>query len=289
MKNILIILACVPLYVINSFCDKAVSAKSGNTYNCLYNCMKFFICSICTLTVILLNGKLSFSYGSLLCGISCGIMYAVSKTVMLKGYESTSVAFMTLCHSSGMIIPCVFGHFIWSEKLNLISVIGILITVFAIVLLKDNKSSGSGFKAKGIIFGLIIFITSGSVMITQKVMGIYFKVEGVNSYIFYSFTVPALILLLLSKPKSAKEVKRADKKLIAFCAAVSAISLVLISSVMTGLASSVPSVILFPLFNGLGIITVCVGSVFAFKEKLSAENIVGLILGVLGLYIINLR
>lgn len=287
--NILIILACVPLYVVNSFCDKAVSAKNGNTYNYPYNCAKFFICSVCMLPFLFFETPLKFSLGSLLCGISCGLMYAVSKTVMLKGYEATSVAFMTLCHSAGMIIPCILGHFFWHENLSLLSVIGIFLTVFAIVLLKNTETAAKSFNAKGILFGVIIFLTSAGVMITQKIMGIYFKEQGVNQYVFYSFAVPALLLLALSKPQAIKDMNRKSKKTVALCAIGSAVSLSVISFVMTNLASSVPSVILFPLFNGLGIITVCIGSVFVFKEKLNAKNILGLILGVLGLYIINLR
>lgn len=287
--KILIILACVPLYVINSFCDKVVSTKNGNTYNCIYNCAKFFVCSICIVPMFFVEVPAQFAFGSLICGISCGLMYTVSKTVMLKGYETTSVAFMTLCHSSGMIVPCVLGHFLWSEKLSPLTIIGIFITIFAIVLLKDNKSAPNKFKTKGVIFGLIIFFTSSGVMISQKVMGIYFKGQGVTLYTFYSFIVPALILFLFSKPQSIKSISQKDKKTIKICTLGSALSLSVISLVMTGLASSVPSVILFPLFNGLGIITVCIGSVFVFKEKLNTKNIVGLVLGILGLYITNLQ
>lgn len=287
--KILIILACVPLYVINSLCDKAISSKTGNSYNYVYNFIKFLVCSICIIPMFFAKGLPTFAVGSLLCGVCCGLMYAVSKTVMLKGYEATSVAFMTLCHSSGMIVPCVLGHFLWSEKMSLISAFGIIITVFATVLLKNNGASSKRFNTKGVVFGLIIFLTSGGVMITQKVMGIYFKQQGVALYTFYSFIVPALILLFISKPKSIKTIDARGKKTIVLCALASAVSLSVISFVMTGLASSVPSVILFPLFNGLGIISVCIGSVFAFKEKLSTRNIAGLILGVLGLYIINLN
>ena len=126
-------------------------------------------------------------------------------------------------------------------------------------------------------------------MISQKVMGMYFEKQGVVAYTLYSFIVPAVILFLLSKPQATKMASGNDKKLIGLCALGSACSLSVISFVMTGLASSVPSVVLFPLFNGLGIITVCIGSVFAFKEKLSIKNIIGLILGVLGLYVTNLK
>ena len=148
--KIFIILACVPLYVINSFCDKAVSVRNGNSYNYLYNCVKFLICSICLVPVLFLESLPIIASGSLICGVFCGLMYAVSKTVMLKGYQSTSVAFMTLCHSSGMIVPCILGHFIWLEKLSWLSIIGIVITIISITLLKDNKAAAKKFKAKGI-------------------------------------------------------------------------------------------------------------------------------------------
>ena len=287
--KIIVILACVPLYIINSFCDKVVSTKSGNAYNYIYNCVKFFVCSICMVPMLFLKASSMMALGSLICGVFCGLMYAVSKTVMLKGYEATSVAFMTLCHSSGMIIPCVLGHFLWSEKLSLLSVIGIVVTILAIALLKNNNQGSKSFKTKGIIYGLTIFLTSGGVMISQKVMGIYFEKQGVAAYTLYSFIVPALILSLFSKPKNIKSISRKHKKTIGLCALGSAISLSVISFVMTGLAASVPSIILFPLFNGLGIIMVCIGSVFAFKEKLNIQNVIGLILGILGLYIINLQ
>jgi multidrug transporter EmrE-like cation transporter len=41
-------------------------------------------------------------------------------------------------------------------------------------------------------------------------------------------------------------------------------------------------------FNGLGIITVCIGSIFVFKEKLNLQKVFGLIFGVLGLFLINI-
>ncbi len=283
-KEILIILACVPLYVANSFCDKATSSKFGGGYNYTYNNIKFFICSLCMLPVLFFDGAPKFEWGCVTCGVACGVMYVVNKTVMIKGYERTSVAFMTLCHASGMILPCVLGHFIWSEELSVIAIIGIVSAIVSIVLLKDTKKEKKGFDKTGIILGAVIFITSGGVMIVQKTMGIYFYEQSVIAYNFYSFIVAFLILCVFPKPKKASN---PNTKHMWFFAAGSAISLSVISLVMTSLAGSVPSVILFPLFNGLGIIFVCIGSIFAFKEKLTAKKIIGLILGILGLCLTN--
>lgn len=286
-KEILIILACVPLYVVNSFCDKIVSSNNQNKYNFIYNSLKFLICSICILPILLLEKASVAGLGSHLCGISCGIMYAISKTVMLRGYEKTSVAFMTLCHSSGMILPCIIGHFFWSEKLDAVSLIGIVLAIVSIALLKDTGRTNRHFDSLGIIFGVIIFLTSAGVMITQKFMGIYFPDQSVGAYNFCAFIVPFLILIVFAKINKCAKCEKKDSKLVIISAASSAMSLSIISFVMTNLSCTVPSVILFPLFNGLGIIFVCVGSVFAFGEKLTPKKFTGLVLGVLGLCLVN--
>lgn len=283
--NILIILACVPLYVVNSFCDKHISAQDGNQHNMLYNGIKFLVGSLLLLPMTLMDDAPKFEPGAILCGIACGVMYAVSKTVILKGYEKTSVSFMTLCHASGMIMPCIIGHFFWSEKLSILSVIGILLTVTSIVLLKNSKSNGMKFEMMGIVIGIVVFLTSGGVMIAQKLMGLYFAEQSISAYNFYSFIVAFFILCFFAKRKNAD--KKSKKNVLIF-AVGSAVSLTVMSFVMTELAGSVPSIILFPLFNGLGIICVCVGSVFVFKEKLSIKNVVGLLFGVCGLCLVNI-
>ena len=281
-SKILIVLACVPLYVLNAFCDKHISSQEGNM---LYNAIKFLIGSLLLLPMALTDSAPKFELGVVLCGVACGVMYAVSKTVILKGYEKTSVAFMTLCHAAGMIIPCVIGHFFWLEKLSILSVVGILLTVTSIVLLKDRKADNKRFETASIVIGIVVFLTSGGVMVAQKLMGLYFSEQSISAYNFYSFIVAFFILCFFAKPKNA------DKKRMKFvltCAIGSAFSLFIISIVMTKLAGSVPSVVLFPLLNGLGIIFVCIGSVFAFKEKFSIKNVVGLLLGVCGLCLVNL-
>lgn len=281
-SKILIVLACVPLYVLNAFCDKHISSQEGNM---LYNVIKFLIGSLLLLPMALTDSAPKFELGVAFCGVACGVMYAVSKTVILKGYKKTSVAFMTLCHAAGMIIPCVIGHFFWLEKLSILSVVGILLTMTSIVLLKDSKTDKKKFKTVGIVIGIVVFLTSGGVMVAQKLMGLYFAGQSIGAYNFYSFIVAFFILCFFAK---SKNIDKKSKKAVLICSMGSAVSLSIISIVMTKMAGSVPSVVLFPLFNGLGIIFVCVGSVFVFKEKLSIKNVVGLLLGVCGLCLVNL-
>lgn len=285
MPEILIILACVPLYVVNAFCDKYASTLNGNKQNFLYNCIKFLVGSVCLVPIFIFGEGEKLGLGVICCGLACGIMYAVSKTIMLKGYERTSVAFMTLCHSSGMILPCVIGNFWWSERLGALAIIGVLLAVVSIVLLKDSNVGNKKFDLLGVMIGVIVFLTSGGIMVAQKLMGRYFQSQSVSAFNLYSFFIAFLILACFVKPKA---VDKKSMKPTAFCAVGSAVSLTVISLVMTSLAGKVPSVILFPLFNGVGIIAVCVGSIFAFKEKFSIKKAIGLIVGVIGLCLVNI-
>lgn len=284
VKEIGLILACVPLYIVNAFCDKAVSADGDNLSNYRYNWFKFLLCSLCMLPMLLWDDAPKLQWGALLCGAACGIMYAVSKTVMLKGYERTSVSFMTLCHSSGMILPCILGHFLWSEPLSLLACVGILLAIASIVLLKDGKREKKQWRIGDAMLGAVIFLASGGIMIVQKMMGLYFSEQSVTAYNLYSFVVACGILCFLIRPRRGFSI--GTKKTV-WCAVGSAVSLSVISLVMTALAGKVPSVILFPLFNGLGIIFVCLGSAVVFHEKMTPKKLCGLVIGVVGLCLVN--
>lgn len=281
-KEILIIIACVPLYILNAFADKFISSKYGNSF--LYNSVKFLICALCFLPEFIGEKLPKFTAGCIVCGVTCGILYIINKTMMLKGYESTSVSFMTLCHSAGMILPCIGGAVIWNERLSVISVLGMLLTVISMFFLKSVKGESKKVNAHGVFLGVLVFLSSGLNMLLQKIMGLCFKGDSIIAYNFYSFTVAFAILNFFVKPK---EIKKENFKFILPTSAVSAVSLCIISTVMTSLSSAVPSVILFPLFNGLGIVCVCIGSVFAFKEKLEKRKIFGLFVGVIGFCLVN--
>lgn len=280
----LYIILCIPLYVLNSFCDKYISLQNDAKTNTFYTIIKFFIGTLILLPSFCFDA-FKFEYGVIICGVICGVMYAVSKMIILLGYERTSVAFMTLCHSSGMILPCILGHFLWNEKLTLFSFMGILFVIASILTLKESKPSNKGRNTKDILIGIVVLITSGAVMILQKIMGVFFPQTGVDAYNFYSFISAFLLLTMFSSQKFI--IRKISKKMI-LCGLGSAVALCVISLVMTQLASSIPSVIMFPLFNGSGIIIVTLLSAVIFNEKMTVKKACGILTGLTGLMLINL-
>ena len=62
----------------------------------------------------------------------------------------------------------------WNEKLTLLSVVGIILVIISIMLLKGNSNLNEKRNIKGILIGIVVLVTSGGVMIVQKIMGIFF-------------------------------------------------------------------------------------------------------------------
>ena len=281
--EIIFILACIPLYIMNSFCDKYISTLNCKITNIRYNLIKFAIGTVILLPFFLGDAS-KFQFGILLCGVLNGTILTISKVLMLYGYEQTSVAYMTLCHSSGLLLPCILGHFLWQEPLTPPALFGILLVILSILLLKDTGSKKQTSRI-GILIGLIILMASGGVMVLQKVIGMQFQGMGAEAFNFYGFISATLILSCINCTEKRTIV---NKKNILLCAAGSAISLCVISLVMTRMTSTIPSVIMFPLFNGLGVILVTLLSAKIFKEKLTAKSGLGVLLGLFGLFLTNL-
>ncbi len=79
MKEILIILACVPLFAVNSFCDKLASANGTSSEHLKYNELKFGIGSIFLLPMFFFDiAACGFELGAFVCGVICGCIIKYS-------------------------------------------------------------------------------------------------------------------------------------------------------------------------------------------------------------------
>lgn len=282
--DVIFAILCIPLFVLNSFCDKYISTFNSKGVNITYNIIKFSVGSVILFAALMSDSSLWCDPGVIICGVLCGIMYSINKMIIMTGYEKSSVAFMTLCHSAGMLLPCIIGHFLWDEKLSFAALVGIAMVIGSMMLLKDAPHNKTSNTTIGLVIGVVVLLASGGVMILQKIMGLYYPGQGVNAYNFYSFISAGMILcVFIRQAKHQGNIKK-----LVWCASGSAVSLCAISVVMTKLAASVPSVIMFPLFNGSGIILVTLLSAWMFKEKLTARRITGFVVGLIGLFLVNL-
>ncbi len=101
--------------------------------------------------------------------------FAICDVAMVNAYKMISARLTGIIMTSGPIIAAVLGFFFLDERLSIISVLGILLTISGIVICIVSKDSGSSKKmhidipAKGVVLAFIAAVGQGSGLVLSKV------------------------------------------------------------------------------------------------------------------------
>lgn len=259
----------------------------------------FGIASVICLIVSLATG--AFAEVDLLLvvfAVGGGILYLLGMAFTFIAMQQGTMVIASVFGTSGLIIPCIFGIFLFNEPMSVWQWLGIAIFIFAAYLLASSeKHIHSKFTFKKLLILLTLFITEGSIGLSQKLLTFY-RPENTNVksvvFNFISFCVPVVITgayLLFKKITSGKqENAQANEKLnIKIFYPISVFSVVMptISMLATFATSIVPSAILFGLINGGNSIIAAIIAAIVYREKPTVRSVSGLIIGICALMIIN--
>ncbi len=156
--------------------------------------------------------------------------------------------------------------------------------------------SGSFFALGGTLF-------SGLVGVIQKIFASDFTSYKLSGFLNLSFVfiitfdlaVWVILQFVDQKKKQKEEEENAQKenlikgqilKTLVFTA-ILGICMGLVNKMNTYLSGKLPSIIVFPMLNGGGILLTTLLSVFLFKEKLTKKQALGVIVGVLSIIFIS--
>ena len=177
--------------------------------------------------------------------------------------------------SGGMLLPYFFGLLFLEEIINPFRVVGIVLLLGAIILSNYSKEKIS---PRQVVLCFAIFLLNGCVSIFSKCHQVGLDYQPVNSTTFVFYCAIAKIIL------SGIALLFADRKQVPFqwntlgiigsVAAVSGFSFLL---QLLG-ARNLPATVQYPMVSGGAIIfSALAGKVF-FREKLSAYQILGIVL-----------
>ena len=216
------------------------------------------------------------------------LFFLIGKTTQTMGASVTSVA-MKL----GYIFPILLAFTYYNEKLTIIKIIGIVLTVLAVLFTSIKKEENeSKFNWKLMIFPITIFVGSGIAdSIVQNVNNTYFVNGGSEMFVLVTFLTAFTVGLIFALLQMFKEKTNhfTQKNILA--------------GILLGIpnyfsiyflfkAISVPTwedSFVFPV-NNIGIVVLSsLLAVAFFKEKLNNYNIIGLGLAVISILVLNLQ
>ncbi len=233
-----------------------------------------------------INGfKTDFSMYSFIMAALVNVLIMSYNIIGFKLLKSGTMAMYTLfLMSGGMIVPYIFGLLFLDEPFSYLRTAGIILILTGILVSNYNPSERN---IKQIIMCAAVFLLNGFVSVLSKLHQIALHFDTVNAIDFvmiggvFRFAFAGVLYLFARKHYTYKKSEKTHFVLLFLIIASTAAwgSAYLIQLLA---AESLPASVLYPFVTGGGIVASSIAGVILFKERLSKNLIVSIVLCVLG-------
>lgn len=221
--------------------------------------------------------------------VCLGALFVSIFFVMALTAQKNGVSVASVAGKMSVVIPVLFGVFLYNESVTFLKVIGIIIALIA-VYLSSVKEKSTAKKNAGLLLPILLFLGSGAIDTTLKFVEVtYVPKNDVSIFSGSLFGIAAIFALIILIGKAIK--KREPFGIRNIIAGIvlgvpNYFSIIfLIKALQTeGFESST----LFTINNvGIVIVSTIIG-ILLFKEQFSTKNKIGVTLAILGIVIVAL-
>ncbi|MDR2084024.1 MAG: EamA family transporter [Bacteroidales bacterium] len=212
---------------------------------------------------------------------------------LLFGYSTQKSGISATAISSrvSVIIPVIFGFFLFKEAINNYIIIGIIVAILALILINLPAGNAKALKNTGTKVNMIMFVP----ILLFFVIGINDTIikiaqhyliknndysEFISSGFFFS-SLTGVVIMLIKKNWKVK----LSSIIIGFILGI--INYINFRSLIIGLGE-MPVTVFMPVYNiGVVVLSLLIG-IIAFKEKVSPTNIIGIVLAILAIILLTI-
>lgn len=254
----------------------------------LVNCLSCLVAA-CVLFV-LSRGVITASPFTVCLGILFGIITALSLSFNLAALSSGPMNLTVMLVSCAMLIPALAGPLVWHEAFVPEQGVGLGLMTVSFLICFSSRSPGNR-SPRWHLFTLGAFLGSGCIGVLQKIHQTSVYHEELDGFLFAAFVSGACVLGLVLLGKRLRAAKPAGDgtplRLLLTIAPVNGICTALINKLNLYLSGVLPGILFFPLVNGGVILLSILASRVLFHEKMTPKQVLGVVLGVLSIFLIG--
>lgn len=275
------------------FCSKKLSGKTKGLADSIdVSLLKSVLSVLFGAVFLALNGLIPIISPKYLwiCALSGGAA-AINYVFWVLSLKGDAFVFVSAANASGFVVTVLGAVLFLKETLSLTKLGAIVVILFALFFMTRYQTETHGKLSLfdlGILLG--VFLTQGVSQFAQKLFTSLLPNVSVHVFTFYSFVLSVVILAIIRafvrSPKAEKRVALGKQAfiMVAFSAAAFYGSIY-----FQALASTImDAVVLYPLSNGLSLVSGVVISWVFFKEKPNKNSIIGILLIFVALLLIRL-
>ena len=221
----------------------------------------------------------------------CGITIAIACLLNLYAMRKGELVLCALFSTAGLLIPVLAGVLFLNESIGWVQGVGMVLFLLALTLLAPAKKRGQKKPpGQSMLLFLGLMVVNGSTMLIQKLFVHFLPNGSIFAFSFLTFLIPVILLggvIVYHQKALALPRPPADLRLFKY-ALLSGLSLFLINQLVTQVAGMLPGVVVFTIVSGGGMVIAYLMGSLVFSEKLNRQSMLGIIVGVVSLFIIQI-
>ncbi|MBQ7045500.1 MAG: DMT family transporter [Clostridia bacterium] len=258
-----------------------------------FTSFQFLCAGIPCFLLIIFSGGLKIDLLTLGLATSLGLCMLLGGFCSLFAMKSGTVSLSSMFSSAGLIVPLIAGIILFGQPIRLLQWFGVgLFFVSSYFLIGSSKKIYTNFSFKTIFLLIGSLLFSGGSALSQQLFTYYVPDGDITVFTFLSFIVTsalgAIVCLFTKNKEQNISLDKRSFKALTVCGIALGVAIFLINLSATALTKLISPVILFTFANGsFTIISTLFGAVL-YKEKITLQSVIGIILGIASLVIIKL-
>lgn len=263
---------------------KLFSNRKDSSENTFFTFHFVFMASAMVFFLIA-GGGLHFRTRTVLYGLLFALSFAITIYTATKALKFGPMSVTCLAVSYALLIPTVAGIFLFEEPFTFTVGAGVLLMILSVYLICKSKDQ-ERISVKWAVLTLLAVLGNGTCALLQKAY--QYGNHGSTDMDFMPIAMLFATLLMLPFLLAAPKKSLRAVKSVWPCGVPAGLTNAFTNFVSLTLVSRMPATILYPVLSILCVFSALLPSVTLFHERLSAKQLVGIVIGILALLALNL-
>lgn len=280
--------------LLKAYCGKYVSTViKSESDSMLFNLLRMVLCAVIGFFIAFISGgsKIFHINGTVLAvTLMSGLFSALFVILWMLAVNTGAYTMVDVFIMGGTLIPMLGSAVLFNEKIGIVKFIGFAVVVSGIIVISSyNNSIKRKITPKQLVLLLFVALSSGFADFSQKLFADLCSEVDTAIFNFYTYLFASLFIFIMLAFKKV-ETNRIGKKIKSVFAYIllMAVGLFVNSYFKVEAARFIEAVKLYPLNQGAALfLGMLMASVF-FGEKITVKCVAGVLLGFIGICMINL-
>ncbi len=277
---------CIVAQVLQQVCRKEYNKKCPDK-PFLFSCAGVFTTLMYFIAIS--GDKFAFSWSVLPYVITFSICYTAAYVCSIYAIMHGPLSITSLVISCSVVVPLIFGVVFLQEPVGPLLVIGIALLLSSTILVsKTSEKENARITPRWLIYIAATFFSNGICMTVQKLFQVTYGGVFRNAFMIISLAIALFFLLVITFICERKGIKEGVKSKSFVWPIICGVGNGVANHLTLILAVILPASILYPIQSAGGIILTAVVSMLFYKEKLSINQKIGFVLGILAIILFNI-